>query len=300
MSVIGDKIGVLALGLTCQTSFRIRAEKALIGKLAKDPAVDEIATPFDWLIVSPAAIKRLLDQNRFVPEHAELTSVEKRAAWPEMGVFFWHEKQRLSDAGYAALRDKYQHKAENLERFKTVKKLIVIVSNTQNDLPMLAEKTGADLMLKGKDLRELYKSLKRFLGRSFQFVVVTYGDRVSGGQKFGKRFVLEPDVSEWKGDPKAWRGLLTDLLGGPPAKLAAKKRRKTRRIEKRKSARAATAGAGQASPVVAEAKAASAVSEPTTAAAAADGAFSRRRRGSASPAPSRRRTRRRRPRRPRP
>jgi hypothetical protein len=215
MSVIGRNVGVLGVGMSCQTSFRIKAEAGLIARLTGDDAVLPVSTPFDWTVASPAAVGRLFDMDRFVPEAAELSLVEGRLAWKDAGVFYWHEKSGLSPAAVASFREKYAYREANLRRFRSVRQLFIVISNVQNDLDSLARSTGSDIQLNRTALRELHRALRLWFRRRFNYVVVSRPDRIRA-QPFTGLTLVGSEGSSWKGDPQEWRGLLKQSLAPAP------------------------------------------------------------------------------------
>ena len=87
MSLLGSKVGVISLGMSCQSSHQIELHARLIAELAGDRSAKVSRFPFDNIICSPQAAGRMLQADRFYPQAPEELAVS------ESGGFLQHAEQ---------------------------------------------------------------------------------------------------------------------------------------------------------------------------------------------------------------
>jgi len=92
MSAIGNRVGVVSLGMCCQASIQIRQNVDLIGRASGDSSVRISGMPFDGLICPPASASKMLAARMFYPEMPQdIECVKEGAYWRDFNVYYWHE-----------------------------------------------------------------------------------------------------------------------------------------------------------------------------------------------------------------
>lgn len=230
MSLLGEKVAVVSLGMSCQSAHQIERHARLIASLCGDPTMKISRYPFDNVICPPVSASQLLDADRFHPVSIGEVEVSGDGGghWRDMGVHYWHEmrpvrtgilrRKRLDpERAFRAMTDKYAHMASKFRQLPDVERLIFVISNSQNNLDMVARVTGnLNFVLEPAAIDRLADRADAYLGRRCEYVVATYGGRAAGrsGRHNVATYELSPDGSEWEGDPLQWAALFRQAL--PP------------------------------------------------------------------------------------
>src|SRR3954469_11483590 len=124
MSLLGSKLGVISLGMSCQSSHQIELHARLIAELAGDRSAKVSRFPFDNIICPPHAAGRLLRADRFHPASPDELTISDAAGayWKDMDTHYWHEfrpvrsgilrrKKMDPPASFRRLTGKYEHTA---------------------------------------------------------------------------------------------------------------------------------------------------------------------------------------------
>jgi len=222
MSAVGQKVGVIGLGMSCQSSAQIRRHAPLLARLTGDHSLKISAMPFDNLICGPDAAANMLRADRFYPDNPEALSLSQGAHWRELDVYFWHEYRlhkhhvleyltgRLNTGrAYRELSGKFAHLTEKFRQVRQLERLVFIISNSQNNLSAYHAETGIDPKLTSESIERLCDACDRYVGRACEYVLVTYDARLSGTIHRDRLtlFKLIPDTSDWEGDPAQWGGV---------------------------------------------------------------------------------------------
>jgi hypothetical protein len=227
MSLLGSKVGVISLGMSCQSAHQIELHAKLIAELAGDRSAKLSRFPFDNIICSPQAAGRMLEADRFHPESPDDVAIsESGGTWKEMGAHYWHEfrpirsgilrrKKMDPAASFKRLTGKYRHTAGKFRQLASLERLIFVISNSQNNLDMVARTTGnLDFVLDRNMINHLADQTDAYFGRACEYVFATYPERVRGSAERSNVCVYElaPDGSEWMGDPAQWAALFRKVL----------------------------------------------------------------------------------------
>lgn len=226
MSLLGTKIGVVSLGMSCQSAHQIEHHARLIAQLTGDSSAKISRFPFDNLICPPQSAVRMLQADRFHPASMEDLTVGEGAYWREMDAHFWHEfrpkrtglfRRKIMDPvkAFSALMQKYQHTGTKFRALSSIPRLVFVISNSQNNLEMVSRVTGnVDVMLDLAQVDALADQTDAYLGRVCEYVVASYPDRITGHSSRSNVsvFALKPDDSEWMGDPAQWAALFQTAL----------------------------------------------------------------------------------------
>jgi hypothetical protein len=234
MSLVGRKIAVVSLGICCQATFQIRHHAKLLARLSGDATAAISGMPFDGLICPPESAAKMLREDKFYPLGLDDLAVSQGAYWTDFNVYFWHEfrpgkldsvtRRKINvEKSHRVLREKYRHMADKFRRLSQVERLIFVICNTQNNLPLVADLTGTvsprvDL----ETIDALAAQGDAFFGRPCEYVVATYPDWASG-QSTRKNVTvheLSRDKSDWQGDPAQWERVFKDTFARAPASFA--------------------------------------------------------------------------------
>lgn len=224
MSLAGARVGVISLGMCCQSTFQIRQQAKLVADLCGDPTMTRSGMPFDGIICPPASAALILKTNRFRPDHIDELTIPNTAHWREVNAYFWHEfKSRKRDRVFRAgderhfrrLAEKYDYMAGKFRRLGTLERLVFMISNSQNNLPKVAEMTGTiDPVMDLQSIDALAAAGDAFFQRRCEYVVVGYEKWLRGRCERDNVsvFALAPDDSEWQGDPLQWEQVFRAVL----------------------------------------------------------------------------------------
>ena len=80
MSVVGDKVAVVSLGMSCQTAVQIRDHVSVIAASAGDATLRPSALPFDSIVCHPASAVKMPTSRVLVAGPVVLTSYFPSAA----------------------------------------------------------------------------------------------------------------------------------------------------------------------------------------------------------------------------
>lgn len=227
MSLAGKKMAVVSVGSSCQTAYQVRNHVELLSLLCED----ELRTrrlPFDWVICSPERSAAWLESGQPFPNSADDLAPythEGVFEWNARGVFFWHDfrnAQKLVDleGTFDFTETKYRALWESFRRLGDIDRVVVVVSNIQNNLTKVLDgdfaRDGFSFTLEG--ICRLKTAIERFLGRTCELIAVTYDDRSEAGLHgrlpAGIRvYTVGKNSSGWAGDDAAWRDIFLDYFG---------------------------------------------------------------------------------------
>lgn len=223
MSVLGRETAVVSLGSSCQTAHQVKQNAQLLSDLAGEALVPR-RFPFDWLICPIVSMTGwIASEDPFPGDIGELTphSQEGTFHWRRRELFFWHDfkikgKSELAST-FHPTREKYTNLFTLFRDLKTVRNLLFIVSNTQNNLETALgdHYDPASFSFTRDNAEALRNTVEGKLGRACRFLFVSYEDRCdrdfANASGNGIRIArIAKDRSEWKGDDAAWRNILKD------------------------------------------------------------------------------------------
>ncbi len=233
MSLIGRSTALISLGCSCQTTQQLRLNAgALSACLDEDFA--HIRMPFDWIVSSPVSTTRwLTDGLQFPASPAELDTMPdhpKAFLWRRRNITFWHDFQSAIGvdlhAAFATTAAQYAWSAAKFQALAKIPRLILVVANTQNNLPASLAATDAfeNYIFSAAPLVALKRAAESFLQRPCEMLCVTHPGRsaadVRGISSHNITLAkMPPDSSRWEGHAPAWRNLLQKYL--TPARIAA-------------------------------------------------------------------------------
>lgn len=222
MSAVGKKVGVIGLGMSCQSSAQIRSHARLLARLTGDETLKISAMPFDNIICLPDSAAGMLQAGTFYPGDPDALVVSQGAHWRERDVYFWHEyrlqKRHVFEyltgrvntrRAYRELSGKYAHLTAKFRQARQLERLVFVMSNSQNNLSAYSAETGIDPKLTAASVERLCDACDCYVGRPCEYVLATYQARLSGEVRRDRLtvFKLTPDGSDWEGDPVQWGGV---------------------------------------------------------------------------------------------
>src|SRR5437879_3098705 len=227
MSVVGDKVAVVSLGMSCQTAVQIRDHVSVIAASAGDATLRPSALPFDSIVCHPASAVKMLQAEQFYPATSDKLALYRGALWTDYGVYFRHEctlrkshpieylRRKVNLArGHRELAAKFAYLGEKFRRLSEVDRLVFVLSNSQNDLGEYWDEVGISSTFAKNDVETLCDECDRFFGRSCEYILAAYDSRLVGTtERRGLQvFRLVPDASGWAGDHAQWRKIFETAL----------------------------------------------------------------------------------------
>jgi hypothetical protein len=218
MSVVGRKVGVISIGMSCQSGAQIKYHAPLLSRLTRDDALKISTMPFDNIICPPDSASSMLRGDIFYPDNPDDLAESSGAHWRDFGVYFWHEYRphkhnvieyltgRLNTRrAYRKLIEKYERKSVNFRQARSIDRLVFVICNSQNNLS--SAETGIDPKLSAASIESLCDACDAYVGKPCEYLLATYESRLSGEvcRDRLKVFQLTPDTSDWEGDRDQWR-----------------------------------------------------------------------------------------------
>lgn len=253
MSLIGENIAFVSLGSSCQVAHQLRLHAATLSyETGQD--LQHRRLPFDWIIAPIEKLTGMLDSGVHFPSepgHLRPHSGQVSARyWPDAGVFFWHdffdETGAINvQATFESTRQQYEQHFSLLRKLASKKIIVLVVANTQNNLPTVLGDQFQGFEFTLDRLRSLKIACERYVGRRCLMLAVTYqglaDDTLASDAStdIEVRYIAR-DPSEWEGDSAIWLDVLKDyirsrheLRGSRIGKVARTARRMGRKILRR-------------------------------------------------------------------
>ena len=233
MSIIGKQTAFVTLGSSCQPTRQLGLHAQLISEMLGDELVHD-RYPLDWVISPIAKTTEWLRSGKYFPVSPdELTPVpghDKAFLWCERGVYFWHD---FWDSGgditstFWHVQARYERGFAKLRDVRNLNRVVIVVANTQNNLPLVLGPAYPDLGFDftAANLSDLQYAAEGFLGRQCEMLCVTYADRSSAElQSMPEQGIvvarIPHDDSDWEGDTAVWQQVLLDYCKTAPPTLA--------------------------------------------------------------------------------
>ena len=199
---------MVSLGLSCQT-----AHQCTRFALESGGATQFVKGPFDWLICPPASLAAWLDDGLCDFDPSDIISYRGHAFWPRYGFWFWHGffrkegDHKVLDITNTAERE-LAKLAHQRDVFFSVdaRSTTFVWSNSQGNLDdtvfLPAERARYRANRTTRPMLEA--ALQRVFNSDVHLTLVSTPAR----QWKATAKLIEPDVTEWKGDDHAWNRLL--------------------------------------------------------------------------------------------
>lgn len=218
MSAIGERMAVVSLGLSCQTSRQIDGHVPLLRKLTGDETIDKASLPFDWLISTPHGLESLIGSGTFFPEDpAALYDDHGRLRSREHELLYWHVSRHASRVGHPSFDDARSKFAHTSGRFGAISKLdrvIAVVSDTQGNLPWVQDEWKVPLLdTTPAQAEQLRRTFADFLGRPVDLLMVSRNARPDFEQRADFAYYhMVPEPEGWAGSGRDWAAVFQDYF----------------------------------------------------------------------------------------
>lgn len=218
MSAIGNRIAVVALGLSCQTSRQIDGHVWLLRRLTGDRTIKKVSLPFDWLISTARGLAGMLEERSFLPRTAAgFVADQGRLRLVAHNVLYWHESRLLARAGNPAFNDiqaKFQHTSGRFDQIANADRVVAVLSDTQPNLPEIQEKWNFRLIdITPEEAGELRAAFERFLGRPVEMLMVSRHARPDFKPPAGMAYYhMVPEPAGWAGNGAHWAAVFSDYF----------------------------------------------------------------------------------------
>ena len=227
MSLIGEQVAVVSLGVSCQTAARINSEVRLIRALAGDPSMRVTALPLDWVLAPIMSTTEMLKDLGAFPALEEITfrgSGTGKPWWRRMNCYYWHAFDFLDggpdlvDENYEQVRAKFRSMADKASSLRDGRRVVCVVSNTQPNLDEVVDAVGTlSSFVSGAELRALRAQVSHTFGDEAELVFVTHPELHTGVHVPGVSIVERPwDASRyWTGSAHPWRDVFFEIFDQP-------------------------------------------------------------------------------------
>lgn len=211
-----------SIGMSCQTRHQI--ERFAESGIAKAAGIEIQTGLFDWLGAPPLRTARYLDAG--LPANAPGAVVDLRGhaffTTPGFHAFHAYRVKEPDGSKRLDIESTFGREAEKFayQRQKfletDVSRTCFVLGNAQNNLDgevYLAHEAD-EFHFDSRKIDALQASLDRFFKARCRLIVVARSDRFDGDAARDPRVrLVEPELSEWKGDDNAWTAALADHLG---------------------------------------------------------------------------------------
>lgn len=219
MSAIGDRIAIVSLGLSCQTSRQIDGHVPLLRQLTGDEGLEKTSLPFDWLISTPAGLAGLIEDRLFFPEtQGELQADQDRLRLRAHDVLYWHVSRLAARVGHPCFEDakaKFAYLSARFEQIAKMDRVVAVISNTQPNLPWKEEKWN--IPLTGTTVEEadhVRQSFANHLNRPVELLMVSRNEKHQTPLPADFAFYhMVPEADGWAGDGRKWAAVFKDYFG---------------------------------------------------------------------------------------
>lgn len=218
MSAVGNRVAVVALGLSCQTSRQIDGHVWLLRRLTGDRTIKRVSLPFDWLISTARGLAGMMEERSFLPRtSAGLTDDQGRLRLRAHDVLYWHESRLLAHAGHPGFRDttaKFQHTSGRFDQIAQADRVVAVLSDTQPNLPEIQEKWNFRLIdTTPEEADELRTAFANFLGRPVEMLMVSRHARPEFTPPPGMAYYhMVPERGGWAGNGEHWAAVFSDYF----------------------------------------------------------------------------------------
>jgi hypothetical protein len=218
VSAIGDRIAIMSLGLSCQSSRQIDGHIPLLQELTGDVGLVKASLPFDWLISTVGGLSGLLEDGQFFPEsHEGLCADQNRLRLRAHDIFYWHESRLFARAGHPGFEDakaKFRHTSSRFEQISKLDRVVAVMSDTQGNLPEIEQQWKVRLTdTRVEEADGLRKTLEQYLGRPVDLLMVSRTSRPEmAWQRNFAYYHMVPEAEGWSGNAHHWAAVFRDYF----------------------------------------------------------------------------------------
>lgn len=222
MTLVGDRIGIISLGLSCQTSFQLRTTKDLISENWRRDLSYQ-SSFFNWLLCDSAGLARFIEDyagrglspGDIVRNASEIEPLQVR----DYRIWLWHEKwtEPVSDEDLCRITSKYDYLLRKFWGLRSLRRRHFIISNCQNNLDAVINfRNLFRFNMAPDDARRIEGAIDYAFPRGKNiFHYACYPERVENNGPIGY-YQMPRDDSQWKGSTENWCGFLNARLARRP------------------------------------------------------------------------------------
>lgn len=225
MSLLGDDVAIISLGLSCQAAHQIEVNAPLLRALTGDASLQPSALPWDYLLTPVSGLVESLIAPGEFPAREELSRrgpAPGKPWWRRRNILYWHafassggyEDLDDIDGAYAGAREKFEHMAAKLPALRQRDRVIAVVTTTQYNLGgILAWSSTGAPFISPTELTTIHDLARDQLNA--ELLVVTCPDHHAGVAVPGVTIVerrYDPANEDWTGCSEAWREALQAAL----------------------------------------------------------------------------------------
>lgn len=209
MALIGQRTAIMSLGMSCQTARQIQDHHALLQELTGEE-LENVPTPFDWIICGPGDVGRMLLDGRTWPAGVGELEQRHKPYWPDRRCWFWHAPGAVVD--FPTFDAKAAERFANLERVRAARRRVFFLSNIQGNLHAhRRDHGGFDIAFTRPDLEILAQGVQAALGGGPIHMVTHEGQapRADGVT----RWSVPRDGAGWSGKATTWGPVIRGAFG---------------------------------------------------------------------------------------
>ncbi|MBO0345829.1 hypothetical protein J0X15_11415 [Roseibium sp. CAU 1637] len=217
MSAGSDTTAIVSLGMSCQSARQIRTSIEVLSEVLAQAFQPERHF-FDGLVAPVAGLAQLFEDGFPLFDRVAIVDGPGHPTWNPYEIRFLHhfrpepEAAADIDGWFENELSRFTHLRAKFERLRQRERLIFVISNSQNNLDLVARDTGIEkLDFDADELKRLQVAVDGFFGRACEYLVVSHPER-HGGTELPELRILQADDSEWTGDKRQWRELFRDYL----------------------------------------------------------------------------------------
>jgi hypothetical protein len=218
MSAIGDRVAIVSLGLSCQTSRQIDGHVPLLRQLTGDDSLEKTSLPFDWLISTTRGLVGLMEERSFFPEtHEAFCADQGRLRLRDHDVLYWHESRLFAggrDPRFEDSKAKFQYTSARFDRISKMDRVVAVMSDTQPNLPWKEEKWKIRLTDTSPEEADGARgAFARFLGRPVELLMVSRNSRPDFSPRADFAYYhMIPEKDGWAGNGRHWAAVFTNYF----------------------------------------------------------------------------------------
>jgi hypothetical protein len=218
VSAIGDRVAIVSLGLSCQSSRQIDGHVPLLRELTGDAGLAKVSLPFDWLISTASGLTGMVADRCFFPEtHTELCADQNRLRLRAHDILYWHESRLFARAGHPGFEDakaKFRHTSSRFEQISKMDRVVAVISDTQSNLPMIEEQWNVRLIDTSlEQVEELRREFSNLVDRPVDLLMVSRTPRPDFPRRSDFAYYhMVPEAEGWAGNGREWGAVFKDYF----------------------------------------------------------------------------------------
>jgi hypothetical protein len=218
MALFCADVALVSLGMSCQGAIQLQVHRSLVADIVGSDAIIK-QTPFDWLICPPASAAKMIEGDRYYPEHVSELECHPGSPprWPAVGdCYFWHEPKPEAYKAESFLA-KFAHTSQTLNGVTNFARRIFFVANTQDNLADEVQAIAAvPYTFTDEAIDRLAAAVSRRFGAPLYVVSAPTRHELRTGANLDRLFLMDvsPGIQGSDSDWSAvFRGMLQRAVG---------------------------------------------------------------------------------------